>query len=427
MAIVHGDASDPRNAKSRRRRLELRLVLDTNLLYTGSASDLVQQELSELIHDSQRHTDVVLSWYLPEIVRMERRYQMLQAALALMPSVNKLERLLGSGLAITEDILAGRVDAAIATQIGNLGLRQLSLEHSDVDWPRLIAASANREPPFEPGKYEKGFRDAVLAESFLQLVEKSPRSSATCRIILITGDNLLAKAVGDRLTTAANARILQSLDAVRDLVNTLVSDITEQFVAAIRSAAEVMFFEKANENTLFYIAGVRSALAAKFAAALAELPSGADSLREGTWFIGPPRFVKKVKQRVHWISTVRASKTATKTEQYSGFTIQPSTNLGLGPYTQVSPAIPSAISISTPLFTPSQLPAGGSLWNTFDQPSNFIVPNSYASTRDIDVAKGSTAFEVSWSVTVTARKKLVRPSVDALTVVGTTWDVTGAT
>src|SRR5258708_4345985 len=90
--------------RRRHQSSQLRVVLDTNILFTDSASDLVRQEAVNLIKEST-FPDLEIQWYLPEMVRHERQYQMQKRALELMPPIAKVERLLGHRLAINEQML----------------------------------------------------------------------------------------------------------------------------------------------------------------------------------------------------------------------------------------------------------------------------------------------------------------------------------
>ena len=83
-------------AKQRKhQRPQLRVVFDTNILFTDSASDLVRQEAVNLIKEST-FPDLEIQWYLPEMVRHERQYQMQKRALELLPPIAKVERLLAA-------------------------------------------------------------------------------------------------------------------------------------------------------------------------------------------------------------------------------------------------------------------------------------------------------------------------------------------
>lgn len=154
---------------------ELRVVFDTSALYTGSESDLVQGEVAAVIKEHSQHPDLEITWYLPHTVRHERQFRMQTKALELLQSIEKLERLLGHRLNITERIIKERVNAAVETQIQNLGLEPLEFDSTRVDWTRLILDACYRRPPFEDSEREKGFRDSLIVETFLQLVENSPK------------------------------------------------------------------------------------------------------------------------------------------------------------------------------------------------------------------------------------------------------------
>ncbi len=414
------------------RKPELRIVLDTNQLYTGSASDLLRQEIAQLVQDCRRHQDVAFLWYIPEVVRLERRHQMLEAGRQLLPPLQRLERLLGHSLGISEEILTERVGAAIEKQLATLDLKVLPIDTSRVDWRRLIEDAAGRRPPFEPGKHEKGFRDALVAESVIQLIHDSPKSPTACRVALVTADGLLASTVETRTSEAANVRILRSLDELRDLVNTVVADVTEDFVKAIRELAELCFFVKGDENSLYYSAKVRDQVASRFGSELRSTPPRAEARKNGTWFVSPPRFSKKRGQRVHWVSTVRVAAKAIRNEAYTDY------DLGSIGGTVVS-GLPQNVVIS-PTTQPRNHALLPSSYISFGQPSKDMATlytmafpggeslrglgdlQPVSRTREVVVAEGQSVFEVFWSVTVTARRKLVNPAVDDVRHVETTWE-----
>jgi hypothetical protein len=129
------------------------------------------------------------------VVRHERQYQMETEALKLRGAINKIERLLGHNLALTNQTLLYHVKTKIEQKERELGLEEIQLDHGSVDWGALIHAAVYRKPPFEAGDKEKGFRDALVAESFLQLLNASPRTAESCRVVLVTSDGLLAEAV----------------------------------------------------------------------------------------------------------------------------------------------------------------------------------------------------------------------------------------
>ncbi len=83
-----------KKAKRRKPALKLLIVFDTNVLYAQVASDLVNKEVNKLIKANSSHLDISVKWFLPSVVIDERRYQMRKKAFELLPSIQKLERLL---------------------------------------------------------------------------------------------------------------------------------------------------------------------------------------------------------------------------------------------------------------------------------------------------------------------------------------------
>src|ERR1039458_5358202 len=176
--------------RARPRNLELRVILDTNALFTGSAHYFLRKEVGDLIEQHSGLPDLTIKWIVPEVVRHERQFQMLNEALQLLPAVEKLERVLGHNLNITRDILETRVREAIDRQVEHFGIIIQSLTTGGVDWARLVIDAAYRRPPFQRGEKEKGFRDAVILETFIQLVTDAPSSPTTARVVLVSSDQL---------------------------------------------------------------------------------------------------------------------------------------------------------------------------------------------------------------------------------------------
>ena len=71
-------------------------------------------------------------------------------ALELIPSINKMERLLGHALNITEELVKERVESVILRNKQELGLEELTLDHAKVDLNRLMLDSAYRRPRSSP-------------------------------------------------------------------------------------------------------------------------------------------------------------------------------------------------------------------------------------------------------------------------------------
>lgn len=375
---------------------------------------MVRSEVKSLIEANSQHVDLNIQWYLPSIVVDERRYQMQRKAFELLPSIIKLEKLLGHNLNITEDILTHRVDEAIGSQLKELGIKDLNIDINAVDWNALIKRSAFRRPPFDPSEKEKGFRDALIAEIFLQLLEKSQVTPAICRLAIVTGDELLAGYVREKTTEAKNVRVLLNISELESLINTLVSEVTEEFITELSKKASSYFFEKGDETSLYYKEKIRDKINELYGEQLKAVPRDGLLRENGSWWISKPVFIKKDRQRISWMTPITVDSKLSK--QTIDFERQ-SMYQGLGI------ADPFPMNFSTKDIGKGLGIAGMSPINLSmkDTGKGFGIAN-LPLMKKIDVGSGKTIFEIHWSVTITQSKKLSAAKVDKIEFVATKWD-----
>ncbi len=386
---------------------QLKVVFDTNALYVtqnslGSASDLVRSEISDLISKA-KYPDLLISWYLPDIVRHERQYQMQGEALRLRGSINKIERLLGHNLALTDQVLLDHVKGKIDESESLLGLQEIVLDHSTVDWGRVIHASAYRLPPFQAGEKEKGFRDALVTECFLQLIATSPKTPKICRVVLVTSDELLAEAAEKRIASASNASVLLSIEELKGLINTIISNVDEEVINFLKPKAAQLFFVPEAKETLYYKEKIREKIVSGFKSELNAKPEGTVFRDDGTWYVNQPNFVKKEGSRIFWTSRIEIAFEAGSVtrEESKGIGIA---DLSSGLLT-VRPQDVSGFGLSP---KPQTL---GSLWGAAyaTGPSPNLGYGSILSTpleKKIPTHKGRDSYEVLWSAEVNVRKQL---------------------
>ena len=408
-------ASRAKRKRRRSGRPELRVVFDTNALYVtptsiGSASDLVRQEIVDLIATA-RYPDLEILWYLPEIVRHERQYQMQAEALKLRPAINKIERLLGHNLVLTDQVLLDHVATKIDDKEKELGLRELKVDHGQVDWKALTYAASYRLPPFTPGEKEKGFRDAIIAEAYMQLVGESPKTARVCRVILITADELLASAVSERTSGLTNAGVLSSIEELKGLINTLISNVDEEFIAILKpKAAKLFFTSSSDKDTLYYKEKIGDRITEKFEQELAARPEGTTFRKNGTWFLSQPNFARKVGKRIFWTSRcgieVEAGNVVKESQGLAGALssfqasyFPPQTPIGKQP------------SLSELFKTPSpttQFPVGTEWASPYSYISNLGEPPE----KKVVTHKGRDTYEILWSAEVTLAKELKKTAVE---------------
>lgn len=367
---------------------ELKVIFDTNALYTQAASDLVKPEIANLVKEHSSYVDHKLSWYLPNIVRHERQYQMIKAGLTLIPAINKLEKLLGHNLAITENILEERVRNAIDSQLTELKLNVVDIDVGKVDWGKMMLDAVYRRPPFDPGDREKGFRDALVIESLLRLIDQSPVTPTVCRIILVTGDKLLSDAAKAAVAAFTNVRILNTIEELKGFISTLVSEVDEKFVEEMQLKAAQYFFDKddKDKNSIYYKEELRNQIKEKFAQELGAKPEGVQEIEANTWYIGTPRFVKKEAQRMFWTSRIEPTFSGYKTE----YNVPAAPQMGL-------------IGMYSP----------GMLSTTSNALSSLASLASPTAEKKL-ILKYGNIFEVDWSATLGQHKKFTSPKIEGI-------------
>ena len=410
--------------RRRRQKPQLRVVMDTNVLFTGSASDLVQQEVFNLIKQSI-FPDLEIQWYLPEVVRHERQFRMQRIAIGLVPAIEKVERLLGHKLAISEETLLESVEKVVSERQQELGLIDLPLDYSKVDWNRLVLDAVYRVPPFEKGGKEKGFRDSLVVESFHQLVVNSPKTPKTCRVVLITGDKLVAQAALTRVLNATNASVFSTLEELKGLINALVSEVDEVFLTDLKAKAEKLFFVPKDESTLFYKEKIRDRLTEKFEKELASIPSGATIRTNRTWQIYSPNFVRKTGSQVQWASRIAINMEASKvvSENYSFSSVAIQNNPEESRYTSVlSPESWAGTTIKLSELTTKSLLSADLSDVPWSPTRSLQTSGETRPTRIVVTHTGVDIYDVLWSTNVTPSRALRRSSIDDIRHVEPAWE-----
>ena len=59
---------------------ELRVIFDTNPLYTQVPNELVNAETRSLIQANSAQADLSVAWHIPEVVILARQHQMVEQA-----------------------------------------------------------------------------------------------------------------------------------------------------------------------------------------------------------------------------------------------------------------------------------------------------------------------------------------------------------
>ena len=292
-------------AKVRRKVLQLRVAFDTSVLYNNTETYLVNRATEDLLGLHRRHSDMPIRWCLPEVVRNERVRQMRTRAGPLVRHAEALGRLMDKDLGITASTIDQLVGELVGREVKRLGLEVVPLDFRRVDWRRIVHDSCFRRPPFQEAG--KGFRDALICETFIQLVERSPKSPRSCQSFLVATDKLMLDAIEPRIETRTNVKIASSVEELSELISTLVSDVTAEYIAGLQPIAAAYFYQPGDETSLFYRKGIQETIARDFYEQLHHIPVGWNREEIESWDVDAPRFVNKVDNRVYWSSRVKAS------------------------------------------------------------------------------------------------------------------------
>lgn len=282
---------------------QLHVVFDTNVLFTEAEDKLLNNRVSEFLLSDVNKLGIPLTWHLPSIVKSERRRQMIERGSQILRPLNKLEALLGISIGVTPQFLSTKVDEVIDREMSRHKMQGLEIDTAAVDWSEIIRLAVEKEPPFSPSS-EKGFKDALVLETFAQLVEKLPKSPSSCRVAFICADELLRDTAKRRTSGRNNVRVVESLDDLQTIINAIASDIPQEAIEKIIAKAKLLFYTPGSGKSLYgkwEIAKKVQTLSTYRTAALRD-----DRIASKATFIGATAFIKKEGQTLNLVTEIRS-------------------------------------------------------------------------------------------------------------------------
>jgi len=225
----------------------------------------------------------------------------------LLPSLHDLEKVIGHNLAISVEILRDRIADKINTTIKENKLNVIPLDTSKVNLDELIDRSVKRLPPFEmPGEKEKGFRDAVIANTFFQEVENSPKTQKVCRLVFVSGDSKIREYILDKTDSSSNVRILESMDDLKSLINAFASEVTEEFLNKISEDAKMFFYDFEKKDGLYNSENIYERIRQNYKSELNEVTEDRLQVKriEDGILLEDQTFIDKTGQTVKWTRDV---------------------------------------------------------------------------------------------------------------------------
>ncbi|PLZ00056.1 hypothetical protein CY652_22960 [Burkholderia sp. WAC0059] len=192
------------------------------------------------------------------------------------------------------DIEVGRV---VSEAFNELGITVLACDLSRIEWSVLVDAAGRRRPPFDPDlSKEKGFKDAIVAETFMQHWVTLDSDYETS--ILVSGDKILQEHVLRR-TEGKNCRVVEDRDALLNELNFLASDVEASTAEQVKDAAA----EFIRGKTEFWSAVVEVAVEES---RLSRSDEGltTSNTRIGSYQTFPPVFLSKTLRRLKFSTQI---------------------------------------------------------------------------------------------------------------------------
>jgi hypothetical protein len=236
-------------------------------------------------------------------------------------------------------------------------------------------------------------------------------------VILVSGDERLREMVAKRVGDQQNVKLFSSMEELRGFINTLASDVSEEFVNKYRAAAKALFYTVNDQATLWYSKKVEQEIRRRFEAKLASPHAGATTVEQARWDLASPEFVKKKGQRIHWSSRFTIPLTAFRYETDPGLFMAGSSS-SVSTYQSVPLS-----SVGFDMDAGSALNRYGTLMFFRSDPTPVQIVKAFTPSgmRRIEAHTGRAFVDVHWSVTVRTDGTLSAASVDGFSFVEATW------
>ena len=400
--------------KQKPNKPQIHIMFDSNAIFNSSDMFLLPKRITDLILQNNNKHDVSVVWLLPEVVLMERQYQMKRNLRRLLSQAKKLEKRLEKKTILSEGLINKTIQSDTKKQCKTHGVSIVKCDYGRIDWQRVVNDAVNRNPPFEEisledddnKKSEKGFRDAIIAETFIQYSEEFTPFTDKCKLILVTADNLLTKTVKDRTKALDFVSVFASDGDANNYINVTASHIEKEFISKILGFAGSAFTWKDTDSSKVKSSTVWESMRSKFAKQLNEVPFGADSRKNKTATLSKPQFNGKQNNRINIKSRLTIYSEATKSE------LRLPSSYSLYPSSAIMGAQPLSNSQSLGIIQPEN--SGTTLWAA--------EPLSMERV-DALFAKGESIFDIYWSFHYSDNKEFNDVKVDDIRFVETSWKV----
>lgn len=391
---------------AKKTRATLHVLFDTNSILASGFENIVSKKAADAIKDHSRHGDLDIIWILPEVVKMEREYQMRNDFRHVLKPTKQAESLFEADWNVSQDRINDAIEARIRAQLSELKLSVMACDSSNVDWASLTRNSAFRLPPFQAGDTEKGFRDALMCETFYQLVDSL---SGKATAVLVSKDGLVSTAVNQRLR---GARIVADIEGLCDEINLRVSNVDGPTATLLEEKASKLMYDFDNPDaptSLWNREKLYDDIWNRFGAQIRAYAKDGNWQR-GSQTLGPTRLVRKEGTRTFFSTTYTAEGSALVWVPDSSPAQLPTTTsgvLGLGSLSGDAKLAPLSGLFNSEV-------RGNALVASL-QPSTLLTGTTLGNL--VPVALTPAEVQIHWSATYSKHKRLTHAKVELTTLV----------
>lgn len=307
-----------------KKKLSFKIIFESSIIWGRP----INKSVISLIKEYRKNKKISVDFYAPELVVEEAKKHLQDYYLAKRENYNAVNKDLNEIFVHRNRPNLRKRDKNIFEIIDKTFLsnriKMLKTPVNDIDWESLIKRAVYKHPPFDPGmdeenkkKKEKGFKDAVIAETILVKLPKLLKDSF---VILLCGDGLLSQYLREKTKRYKKFRIIPSIPDIGSLLRLHLLKIDDKLKEHIAKQAELAFYKPLEKNTLFSREEIQKKLFEKFPTLLVN-PKIEDDLYYGarvwnnvktlwvpiggpTFEVSTPEFLEEKENVYLWESTI---------------------------------------------------------------------------------------------------------------------------
>lgn len=312
---------------------------------------VVVPDTSTLWHEDKQHvidpvfdafwqsyaTECTLELHIPDVVKGELLFQQTTSALKSLARANQaiqeIQRVTGRKYShrITDLRVRREVEKRFSQWATDRGVRIIAAPIDAIIWPDVIRQAIWHEPPFESdpknSDHEKGFRDALILETLVNLCSHDSRD---IRIAFLCRDKLLRQTAQNRLQSDKRTSVYEAVQDFKTYLDLAKEQLEDAFIKALVRRASEKFFNKGDSACLYFRDNIKEILKVKYKRDFDNpeesespllsllLPSGIktwEAVDGGIFWISPSRFVKTDEERQYvWVNPVTYVRQYRRTE-----------------------------------------------------------------------------------------------------------------